>query len=564
MGPLANWILRCFSFITFGVALLAASLASGDDYLQIRLNTDGTNELQNEQQVCINPTDPENVVACWRDFRLGYRQVGVGYSLDGGQTWTDYLIGGELPWDSDPVLIVHDDGTFYLLVMNYVNGGQNQLSVHRSNNKGITWDGPFTAVYSSGSTFEDKPWIAVNRTGGPHHGDLYIAWSRFNDVKIMFVSSSDSGESWTSPVRVSDSGHYAQWPVPIAMNNGDILVAWNKYYDSRILYDISSNGGATWGTDRTLTTTNTGPQDEINGGISVFPYPSLVMDETDGPRAGWVYCVYPDEAVGANGMDIWCRRSTDNGNTWSDRVRINDDPSGLNRDQFHPWVTCDEMGVLTATWYDRRDDPGNYLWHIYLSRSEDGGLTWEENVRITDVPSSPGDALAGEVDGPTLSRDANEPPRPHQELRAGLIGEYSGVAVHRTPSGARTNPVWTDTRNGNQDTYASVVGESTFVGVEQLQGLVAISLRSYPNPARGGTDLHLRLPAARDAAVDIYDLSGKLMRTLPLGSVEVGERVVPWDGRDDAGNDLSAGVYFARVRGIPEVAAIRTKVVLVR
>ena len=134
--------------LALAAAVLAAAAAPAVAELpEIRLNTDTTTELQNEEQIAINPTDPGNVVACWRDFRLGYRQVGVGTSFDGGTTWTDRLIGGQLPWDSDPALAVHRDGTFYLVVINYQDGGANQLSVHRSTTGGASWEGPFPAVY---------------------------------------------------------------------------------------------------------------------------------------------------------------------------------------------------------------------------------------------------------------------------------------------------------------------------------------------------------------------------------------------------------------------------------
>ena len=134
--------------LSLALAAIWTGVASAD-YPQIRLNTDSTLQLQNEQQICVNPTNPANLVAAWRDFRLGYRQVGVGYSFDGGATWTDFLIGGEYPLDSDPVLTVHRDGTFYLVVINYIaQGNINQLSVHRSNDGGVTWDGPFSAVFS--------------------------------------------------------------------------------------------------------------------------------------------------------------------------------------------------------------------------------------------------------------------------------------------------------------------------------------------------------------------------------------------------------------------------------
>jgi hypothetical protein len=546
------------------VVLLAAAPAAAD-HPQIRINSDNTSQLQNEQQIAVNPTDPNNIVACWRDFRLGFRQVGVGYSFDGGFTWTDYLIGGELRLDSDPGLTVHRDGTFYLVVINYQDiGADNQLSVHRSTTGGVSWDGPFSAVYSTGSTFEDKEWIAVDRTGGARDGDLYIAWSRFFDAKVMSVTSTDRGETWSTPVQVSTPGASCQWPVPIVLPNGNVLVAWNTYGQTRISYDISSNGGQTWGTDRTLTSTSTGPGTSINGQISVFPYPSLALDETDGPLAGWLYCVYADAAVAANAMDIWCRRSTDNGDTWSNRVRVNDDPTGVSRDQFHPWVSCDEEGTLHAIWYDRRDDPANYLWHIYYSRSTDGGVTWGPNEQFTDVPSSPADAATGGL--PDTIQPSPSEPMPLALTFAGLIGEYSGVAVRQ----GVVHPIWTDTRNGNQDTYTTVFGNATGLADpagESRTPRPGIVLSGFPNPAQGASLLRLVLPDAAEGLLTIHHPNGRIVRTIIAGRLEAGESLLTWDGRDDAGHAVPSGVYFARIvgRGLPAtLAAAQTKIVLAR
>jgi len=67
-----------------------SGLTPTSDYagaLNFRINQDETEELQNEQQIVTNPLDPDNLVAVWRDFRLGYRRVGVASSFDGGFTW---------------------------------------------------------------------------------------------------------------------------------------------------------------------------------------------------------------------------------------------------------------------------------------------------------------------------------------------------------------------------------------------------------------------------------------------------------------------------------------------
>ncbi len=552
------------------VIVLATALApppAGADYPQIRINSDPTTELQNEQQICVNPTNPANVVACWRDFRYGYRRVAVGASLDGGFTWADFLIPGLLPWDSDPVLTVHHDGTFYLSVVNFEpSGGPNQIAVHRSAYEGLIWDGPFSAVYTSGGAFEDKEWIAVDRTRGSRDGHLYVAWCHVGNYEIRLVRSTDRGISWSSFARVSDANNRGQWPVPIVLANGRVFVAWDDIIKNRIVYDISTNGGVSWGLDRVLATTGTRAGSVVNGGILVFPYPSLAVDETYGPWAGRLYCVYADAAVVENGMDIWVRSSSDNGVTWTVPVRVNDDPPGRFRDQFHPWVTCDEHGMLHATWYDRRDDPDNYLWHIYYSWSSDGGATWEPSERITDVPSSPAQASRGGA-GPQATWSGWGPEDgPLALAPAGLIGEYSGVAAAE----GIAHPVWTDTRNGNQDTYCSVVLRATAIetggGSRRLVAAAAGRLRVTPNPAFSTDDLRLSCERPLSGHVDIFSADGRRLRSLALKVLPSGEVQLAWDGRDVAGRRVPGGVYFLRLvedegRGSGEVAAAKLTVV---
>ncbi len=543
--------------------LISVPVPAPADYPQIRIHSDATTEVQNEQQICVNPTNPANVVACWRDFRYGYRRVGVGYSFDGGFTWTDFLVQGLFPWDSDPVLTVHHDGTFYLSVINFESGGPNQLVVHRSAYGGEYWDGPFTAVYSSGGVFEDKEWIAVDRTHGARDGYLYIAWSSIGNGTIKCVRSLNRGGSWSAAVNVSDAGSQGQWPVPLVLADGDLLVAWDDLAKNRIVFDVSTNGGITWNIDRVLTTTITAAGAYVNGGILVFPYPSLALDETSGPWAGRVYCVYADHAVPGNGMDIWLRYSSDSGRSWSARMRVNDDTQGLLRDQFHPWITCDDHGMLHAIWYDRRDDSENFRWHIYYSKSSDGGITWEPNERVTNVSSSPADAFAGTPPAiPAGLADGWQPEDGALALvPAGLIGEYSGVAV----GAGIAHPIWTDTRNGNQDTYASVLLPATSAGEFRVQPPAGPQLRLAPNPALSSTNLRLIADVPIAGRLELVGSDGRLVRVLGAGVFPAGEIVLDWSGRDESGRPLPGGVYFLRVSGSSRGNTVpAAKLVLVR
>jgi hypothetical protein len=75
-----------------------------------------------------------------------------------------------------------------------------------------------------------------------------------------------------------------------------------------------------------------------------------------------------------------------------------------------------------------------------------------------------------------------------------------------------------------------------------------------PNPWRLGSPLTLRLQTRSPVTMNVYDLSGRLVRTLlgqPRGS---GEVVWHWDGRDNTGSRVSSGVYLYEVRAGRETA----------
>jgi serine protease len=64
------------------------------------------------------------------------------------------------------------------------------------------------------------------------------------------------------------------------------------------------------------------------------------------------------------------------------------------------------------------------------------------------------------------------------------------------------------------------------------------------NPSRGEAALSLRLSRPGNVRVQLYDVTGRLVRTLDRGSYPAGERVVRWDGKDDRGERVGSGVYF--------------------
>ena len=82
---------------------------------------------------------------------------------------------------------------------------------------------------------------------------------------------------------------------------------------------------------------------------------------------------------------------------------------------------------------------------------------------------------------------------------------------------------------------------------------------AFPNPFYKSTTVVLSLREQGPASVRVYDVAGRTVRTL-LNSVQpAGERVLAWDGRDDSGTPLGAGVYMLRLEagGHRETRAVR-------
>ena len=57
------------------VLLLGSPNLASADVPDMMINTDGTTQLHNEEQIWVSPIDSNVVMIVWRDFRLGYRRV---------------------------------------------------------------------------------------------------------------------------------------------------------------------------------------------------------------------------------------------------------------------------------------------------------------------------------------------------------------------------------------------------------------------------------------------------------------------------------------------------------
>jgi len=75
----------------------------------------------------------------------------------------------------------------------------------------------------------------------------------------------------------------------------------------------------------------------------------------------------------------------------------------------------------------------------------------------------------------------------------------------------------------------------------------ANKLSVSPNPFNPMTEMVFNLDAPSDVTLRVFDLSGRLVRELSRGAMSKGLHSVVWNGKDDAGCPMSAGVYVGRL-----------------
>jgi len=364
---------------------------------------DVVGDAANEPTLAVSPVDPSVMVVGWRYFPVitsDSRFAGVAYSHDGGLSWTNEIKLDAPPGfqnsaeQSDPVLTVNSAGIFYYWSELFRPVNATHHFVYQSLDGGVNWTDP-TLVQDPAQP-GDKEWFIADRTGGIGDGNLYGGWNNFNLGGQSFVRSTDGGNSFSSPVRMSDAGG-TQWMLHFATGpDGEVYGAWrnmskNAIYITKSLKARDANQVPTF--DGFGAGGNFGKDIKIDNGndpgfLPVSPVGFhqiyVAVDKSNGVRRGWVYVLWADRRNDI--CDIYFARSRDGGFTWDASVRVNDDQMGNGAYQWMPAMSVSPKGRIDVVWYDSRNSQGhNPPWmELYFSKSEDGGSSWSSNERLSE------------------------------------------------------------------------------------------------------------------------------------------------------------------------------------
>lgn len=101
---------------------------------------------------------------------------------------------------------------------------------------------------------------------------------------------------------------------------------------------------------------------------------------------------------------------------------------------------------------------------------------------------------------------------------------------------------------GMDDSVAVYINQGQTVGVDDVPVMTSLSLGPVaPNPFAFTTSLAFALPREGPAKVAIFDIKGRLVRVLEDRWLPAGRHRTEWDGRDDTGRRVGAGMYICNL-----------------
>lgn len=104
-------------------------------------------------------------------------------------------------------------------------------------------------------------------------------------------------------------------------------------------------------------------------------------------------------------------------------------------------------------------------------------------------------------------------------------------------------------------TYYYKIADISIYGNETLHSTIVSArvpkdvmlAQNYPNPFNPETVIRFEVPDQAQTQLKVYDMNGRLVRTLVDGTVEAGSHQVSWNASNDAGQILPSGMYVYRL-----------------
>jgi hypothetical protein len=486
-----------------------------------------------------------NLHVVWSDREAAPRATYLSTSTDGGNTWTTRLVVQNN--DNVPELGIGPGGDVYVAIAyrddneirlencgiggefcTPANGADVLVAEVAPDNQNIT--------PQPDRNIPMHPVVDVDRSGGPFHNRVYVAYSDYTD---------------------GDPDHM------------DIFIAWAdpdpEFAEVTEFFPENKR------------------QVNLDGTATAQFLPWLDVDDADG-SIGVLYYSAQDDATNQS-VHVYYAESKDGGDTWTN-TRVSDVSSnqsicGGNLDYQEYIGLHNQDDCAYAVWTSFTDNVTcadilyNRICDVTI-RAESGwfrGAIGSDSLAVRVKSNAPAPALIDSIEY-AVDLFADNPPvcEPYRwrgtsvytqgaELRIGqftnCFAESSmcgsprveGCLVNSSQIEAKVRFYSCISPACGQETPLILLTADAVIGVNEVPAPPSLTLdQNYPNPFNPTTVITFTLPERLFVNLSIFDLKGRLVKTLVDEPLAAGFKDVTWDGRDRRGNAVSSGVYFCRLR----------------
>jgi len=466
-----------------------------------------------EPSIIVNPVNTNEMVA-------GANINHYYFSDDGGLSWSSGTLSSSYGVAGDPCIIADYNGDFYYFHLSSPSGGSwlDRIVCQKSTDQGQTWNnGSFAGL--NGSKDQDKEWVIVDE----NNNNLYMCWTQFDSYgssspsdysNIIFSKSTNGGMSWSEGIQINevsgdciDEDNTVEGAVPAVGPNGEIYVAWAG--PEGLVFDRSTDEGENWLDEDIFIGEIPGGWDySISGIYRCNGLPVTCCNLADGPYRGDIYVNWTDQRNGTDDTDVWFAKSSDGGNTWTEAIRVNNDPPG--HQQFFTWMTVDQVtGYIWFVFYDRRNYEDNNT-DVYMAVSMDGGDTFN-NFKVSESPFLP--------------------------YSGTFFGDYTNISAHDHV----VRPIWMRLEGSYPKIMTAIVDEN-YVGDEDMESIPFSLEQNVPNPFDETTFISFKLQSRQKVSLIVYDIFSRPVAYLVQNkNLEMGKYTFHFSANE---YHLTSGVYY--------------------
>jgi len=367
--------------------------------------------------IVADPANPQSLLLGAVGGECG--SMGTFLSTDGGSSWMPTACMGGIVtqkrvyYPAGQPMVGYDlDGNGYV-AGEYIDsmGVGFGLIAYEKSRDGVNWSQPQLALTRGYERLINATLTIDANAQSPWTNSLYVSAVAINEPSQrrnqVFVShSSDGGRHWT-PVAVDAPQLYPGQDRFTSMatgKDGTVYVTWQHCAtggpaagcvngQAYMVFSKSIDGGNTWSEPMTLAKITISPTPcncyignlPNTNNIPISNYPVIGVDNSNGPYAGSLYVTMYSWT--GTYMQVQVVRSTDGGNTWSEPVPVA--PPNATHDQFLPWLSVSNAGLVGVTWMDRRNDPANVKYQPFAAFSHNGGQSFGASILLNQKFSDP-------------------------------------------------------------------------------------------------------------------------------------------------------------------------------